>query len=312
MKLASAGTKTANTRSQQAHTQSKLTLTAFISTQSAQAHTPSNTFTSSLNRKEPHKMTKTITRTDTRLGINPERTLGDKLQWAVNCLFDNKGNLLPDEYITQYLRAAPLLPIMRDAPEQYALLKEVMAFIMSKGYLPEAVRQYLLDGSNIKQKEFTSLVGVNMSTFKSQMNRSKKKIIKDFGLWALSDLTGNSESQAAQRYYLTQEELDFYRTRLNLLQNTIKSFSSQLTIDISAFKDRYAERMDEAEFNRILQDLWYKASRPSLSALKQDLEQSDFMGYVNYLLTKSDKTSAEARDYEKLMKFISTQSTHNK
>ena len=82
------------------------------------------------------------------------------------------------------------------------------------------------------------------------------------------------------------------------MQNTIKSFSSQLTIDISAFKDRYAERMDEAEFNRILQDLWYKASRPSLSALEQDLEQSDFMGYVNYLLTKSDKTSAEARDYE--------------
>lgn len=249
-------------------------------------------------------MTETITRVNTREMLNPEKALGEKLQWAVKCLFDNKGNLLHDEEITQFLWAGPLHSIMRDAPEQYTLLKEIMVFIMSKGYLPEAVRQYLLCGSNIKQKEFTSLVGIKTSTFKSQMNRSKKKIIKDFGLWALSDLTGNSTLQAAKGYYLTQEELDFYRTRLDLLQNNIKSFSSQLTIDTLPYKDRYAEHMDEAEFNRILQELWYKVSRPSQLALKQDLEQSDFMGYVNYLLTKPDKTSAEARDYEKLERFM--------
>ena len=75
---------------------------------------------------------------------DPERDFNKKLKWLSTTMMTQTGELLPDEQILSKYGAYDLIAVKEEAPEQWELLKDYMAFLFIGDYIPEAVKQWMI------------------------------------------------------------------------------------------------------------------------------------------------------------------------
>ncbi len=234
----------------------------------------------------------------------PRRELMHQLKQTVNTLYDANGNKRSDEEVFSSMTGRNLKQVYQYAAPQYELLKEVLDYILSENYLSEPVRQWLFHTGSLRQAEFTEQLNIKLNTFKSQLTRARDKIISDFTVYMLTDLAGNNGGQLHHNYFLTEEELAFYRRTLSRKHNTVQKLQAQVAVNLEPYKDDYADRMDSDDFAQLLTELWDKTSLTSHQQLLQRCSEANLFGYVNYLLTNINRSEQDDKNYEQLMMFM--------
>ena len=224
------------------------------------------------------------------------------LPWIVKQLFDTQGCLLEADQV----EIASMKRLRSKAPEQYELLRQTLDYALHAKYFTEAVRGYLLEREYYTQMGYAEHIGMKESTFRAQLDRSRKRFIKDFGedcIVELSDLYGSQHSNNA---WLCEERLKLYRDLLNSKMYTMKDIQGCMSMNIKPYMERenHCSHMNREEYRRILAVL-HHYTKVEYNGLVQDLEQTEFFGYVNHLMKTVYKDDKEREDFNLLLSTLS-------
>lgn len=223
------------------------------------------------------------------------------IPWIVKQLFDTKGCLLEADQV----EIASMKRLRSKAPEQYELLRETLDYVLHAKYFTEAVKGYLLEREYYTQMGYAEKIGMKESTFRAQLDRSRKRFIKEFGedcIVELSDLYG---SQHSNNSWLCNERLNLYRDLLNSKMYTMKDIQGCMSMNIKPYMgENHCSHMNREEYRRILATL-HHYTKVEYNGLVQDLEQTEFFGYVNHLIKQVYLDDNEREDFNLLLSTLS-------
>lgn len=220
------------------------------------------------------------------------------IPWLIKQFFDVRGCLLEADQV----EVASMKRLRSNAPEQFELLRQVLDYALHADYFTWAVKGYLLERDYYTQMGYAEKIGMKDTTFRAQLDRSRKRFIKEFGEDCIEELADLHNTQHYNNAWLCKERLNRYRDLLLSKKFTVKDLQNCMYMDIKAYmkQDNFYGTMDRDVFKGILEELHHHTKEEYYSLLA-DLEETEFFGYVNHLMKTVYKDDKEREDFDLLL-----------
>lgn len=221
------------------------------------------------------------------------------MTWLVRQLFDTEGHLLEADQ----LGVVSLKQLKCNAPEQYELLRQILNYALHGKYFTKAVKGYLLEREYYTQKIYAERIGLKESTFRAQLDRSRKRFFKEFGEDCITELADIYRIQHSESRWLSEERLSKYKNLLLSKLNMMEKLEDSLLIDIRPYAKNTISYMDSEVFKKNCQEL-HQYSKKEYEQFISRCQENGFFPYINYLINKVYKDDKEMEDFNLIISML--------